>query len=319
MVHGRTAAAALAVAMFIGGPPLDAQLPRPLLPLPVEGLRVVPFFDDWYANPDGTISFSFGYSNLNKDTLVEIPLGPDNFITPKEYDGRQPTSFPVVGPDLADRGGNNAPRAGSVSPATSAARVGGASDGNNGRERDRDRGVFTVTVPAGFKGDVVWTLRYAGQTFSVPGRSRSTAYQLSWPAAMGATPPLLRFAEQGPAGRGPMGLYAPPLQAKAGTPIALTIWLTDDAVHDKEPIKFGKPRPGMNVSWSKYSGPGPVVFAPQKSGFPDLAGPSSTKATFEQPGEYVIRVKADAFGYSDSSAGNQCCWTNGYQKVTVTR
>lgn len=318
-MHGRTVVTALAVAMVIGVPRLDAQLPRPLLPLPVTGLRVVPFFDGWYANPDGTISFSFGYSNLNKDTLVEIPFGPDNFITPKEYDGRQPTSFPVVRSGPADGGGSSAARGGGVSPATSAARVGGVSDVNNGRERDRDRGVFTVTVPPGFKGDVVWTLRYAGQTFSVPGRSKSTAYQLSWPAAMGSTPPLLRFAEHGPAGRGPMGIYAPPLQAKAGTPIALTIWLTDDAVHDQEPIKFGKPRPGMNVSWSKFSGPGPVVFAPQKSGFPALSGPSSTMATFEQPGEYVVRVKADAFGYSDSSAGNQCCWTNGYQKVTVTR
>ena len=54
-------------------------------------------------------------------------------------------------------------------------------------------------------------------------------------------------------------------------------------------------------------------------GFPELSGQSATKATFKEPGEYVVRVKADAFGYSDSSAGNQCCWTNGYQKVTVTR
>ena len=43
--------------------------------------------------PTARSRFSFGYSNLNKDRVVEIPLGPDNFITPKEYDGRQPTSF----------------------------------------------------------------------------------------------------------------------------------------------------------------------------------------------------------------------------------
>jgi hypothetical protein len=102
-------------------------------------------------------------------------------------------------------------------------------------------------------------------------------------------------------------------------PIELGIWLTDDAVHDKEPIKFGRERPGMNVTWLKYAGPGAVEFEPQKVGFPALTGQSTTKATFKAPGEYVVRVKADAFGYSDSSAGNQCCWTNGYQKVTVTR
>jgi hypothetical protein len=314
--------AGLPVALLISSSPLRAQLPRPLIPLPAEDNRVAPFFDGWYENPDGTISFSFGYSNLNKDRLVEIPLGPDNFITPKDYDGRQPTSFPVRGPDQADGGGGGGGRGAvstTVSPATAAARAPGAGGGTVGRERDRDRGVFTVTVPAGFKGDVVWTLRYAGQTHSVPARSTSASYQLSWPAAMGSVPPLLRFVEKGSSGRGPTGIQAPPLQAKVGTPVALTIWLTDDAVHDKEPIKFGRERPGMNVTWCKYAGPGPVTFDPEKVGFPALTGQSSTKATFQEPGEYVIRVKADAFGYSDSSAGNQCCWTNGYQKVTVTR
>ena len=278
---------------------------------------MVPFFDGWYANPDGTVTFSFGYSNLNT-TLVEIPLGPDNFIVPKEYDGRQPTAFPIVGPDTADGGGGGGGGGGAAATSANAARAPGAG-GNRGRDRDRDRGVFTVTVPAGYKGDVVWTLRYAGQTHSVPARSKSIAYQLSWPAAMGATPPLLRFQQGGTPGRGPTGIQGAPLQARVATPLPLTIWLTDDAVHDKEPIKFGKERPGMNVSWFKHSGPGPVVFDPQKVGFPALTGQSTTTATFQQPGEYVVRVKADTFGYSDASSGNQCCWTNGYQKVTVTR
>ena len=314
-MFGRWIVGGFAIALLISSSRLEAQLPRPLIPLPDEGLRVVPFFDGWYANPDGTVTFSFGYSNLNT-TLVEIPLGPDNFIVPKEYDGRQPTAFPIVGPDTADGGGGGG--GGAAATSANAARAPGAG-GNRGRDRDRDRGVFTVTVPAGYKGDVVWTLRYAGQTHSVPARSKSIAYQLSWPAAMGATPPLLRFQPGGAAGRGPTGIQAGPLQAKVGTPLPLTIWLTDDAVHDKEPIKFGKERPGMNVSWFKHSGPGPVVFDPQKVGFPALTGQSTTNATFQQAGEYVVRVKADTFGYSDASAGNQCCWTNGYQKVTVTR
>jgi len=331
-----------AVAIFIGSSPLEAQLPRPLVPLPEKGLRVVPFFDGWYANPDGTISFSFGYSNLNKDTVVEIPLGPDNFIVPKEYDGRQPTAFLVVAPEPPDGGGGGGRGAGASPDAAAgagaaasagagaaagtgaaaagagAARGGGAA-ANRGRDRDRERGVFTVTVPGSYKGDVVWTLRYAGQTFSVPARAKSTAYQLSWPAAMGSLPPLLSFQPSGATGRGPTGIQGAPLQAKVGAPLPLTIWLTDDAVHDKEPIKFGRERPGMNVSWYKHSGPGPVVFDPQKAPFPTPTGQSTTTATFKEPGDYVIRVKADAFGYADSSSGNQCCWTNGYQKVAVTR
>ena len=86
---------------------------------------------------------------------------------------------------------------------------------------------------------------------------------------MGSTPPLLRFEEQGQAARGPTGIQAPPLQAKVDTPIELKIWITDDAVHDKEPIKFGRERPGMNVTWFKHTGPGAVEFDPQKAGFPD--------------------------------------------------
>ena len=73
---------------------------------------------------------------------------------------------------------------------------------------------------------------------------------------MGSTPPLLRFAEQGPAGRGPTGIQGPALNAKAGAPIELKIWVTDDAVHDKEPIKFGRERPGMNVTWYQIFRPG---------------------------------------------------------------
>lgn len=322
-MFGRWIVGGLAMALLISSTPLEAQLPRPLIPLPEEGLRVAPFFDGWYANPDGTVTFSFGYSNLN-NKLVEVPLGPDNFIVPKEYDGRQPTSFPIAAAETPDGGGGGgaargAGGAGAGAAASAAAARAPGAGGNRGRDRDRDRGVFTVTVPAGYKGDVVWTLRYAGQTHSVPARSKSIAYQLSWPAAMGSTPPLLRFQASGAAGRGPVGIQAPPLQAKAGVPLPLTIWLTDDAVHDKEPIKFGRERPGMNVSWYKHSGPGAIVFDPPKAPFPTLTGQSTTMATFGEPGEYVIRVKADTFGYSDASNGNQCCWTNGYQKVTVTR
>ncbi len=75
---GRWLVGGLAIALFIGSQTLGAQSQRPLAPLPQDGLRVVPFFDGWYENPDGTITLSFGYSNLNRQEVVEIPLGPDN-------------------------------------------------------------------------------------------------------------------------------------------------------------------------------------------------------------------------------------------------
>ena len=294
---GRWLAGGLAVAILIGTQPLGAQRQRPLSPLPPDGQRVVPFFDGWYQNPDGTISFSFGYSNLNRQEVVEIPLGPDNFIEPKEYNGRQPTSFPPIVPDSGDGGRGR------------------------GDRRDRERGVFTVTVPAGFKGDVVWTLRNHGQSFSVPGRSKTGAYQLRWPMAAGSVPPLLRFKPGGPVGRGPTGIQSDPLPATVGAPLSLAIWITDDSVREKEPIQVkerdGGSKGAMNVAWYKHSGPGPVAFSPPKEPIAELDGKATTAATFKQPGEYVLRVRADNFGRIDTSAGNQCCWTNGYVKVTV--
>jgi hypothetical protein len=305
--------------MAISFPQAQAQHPRPLSPLPDEGNRVAPFFDGWYANPDGTVSLSFGYSNLNKST-VEIALGPDNFIVPKEHDGRQPTSFPIVVPERRGRGANTGVAAAGDPAAAGGAGGGGA--GGGGGNYPRERGVFTVRVPADQKGDVVWTLRYQGQTWSVPGRAKSSAYQLSWPMAMGSTPPLLRFQPNGASGRGPEGIQGPSLEAKVGAPLELTVWLTDDAVHDKEPIPVKRDVvPSMNATWYKHAGPsaGPVVFSPPKQPIADAQGKATTTATFKEPGEYVIRVRGDSFGNIDSTPEDQCCWTNGYWKVVVTR
>ena len=271
---------------------LSGQAPRqwPLAPVPPDGQRVAPFFDGFYENEDGTITLSFGYSNFNREETVEIPLGPNNFIEPKEYDGRQPTSFPTV------------PGAGPT-----------------GARRDRERGVFTITVPATFKGDVVWTLRHAGQTHKVPGRAKTGAYGLRWPMAMGSIPPMLRFKADGPFGRGPAGIESAPLQATVGTPLPVTIWTKDDSKRDDEiQVKErGAARNAINVNWYKHSGPGAVTFNPPKSSLVELEGTATSAITFAQPGTYMLRVRADNFGRPDTSAGNQCCWTNGYLRVTV--
>jgi hypothetical protein len=291
----RLLAAGLAVATLIGSAALAGQNQRPLVPLPPGGLRVAPFFDGWYANPDGTITFSFGYSNLNQEE-VEIPLGPDNFIEPKQYDGRQPAYF-ASGTLGGDDGG-----------------------GGRGDRRGRERGAFTVTVPAGFRDSVVWTLHVHGQTYKVSGTAKSGAYQLHWPMAMGSIPPLLRFSPDGPAGRGPTGIQADPMQTSVGVPLSLTIWIIDDSVRQEEPVvvKQRQERPAMNVTWFKHAGPGPVVFSRSKEPIAQLNATATVSATFKQPGEYVIRVRADNFGRLDTSPGNQCCWTNGYVKVSVT-
>jgi len=273
---------------------LAAEQIRPLAPTPPEGQRVVPFFDGFYENADGSVQLSFGYSNLNATDVVEIPLGPNNFIEPKEFDGRQPTSFPPV-----------------------------AGGGPTGARRDRERGVFTVTIPPKFSGDVVWTLRHAGQTHKVPGRTKTGAYGLRWPMAMGSIPPLVGFTASTMTGRGPAGIDGAPMQATVGVPLPITIWAKDDSERDAAAeggVQFkarGPARPAVNIKWYKHSGPGLVKFDPATSGLKTLEGSSSSTATFSQSGTYMLRVRVDNFGRPDTSPGNQCCWTNGYVRVTV--
>jgi hypothetical protein len=76
----------------------------------------------------------------------------------------------------------------------------------------------------------------------------------------------------------------------------------------------------MNVTWYKHAGPAgaPVVFDPAKSPIAEAKGMATTAATFREPGDYVVRVRGDSFGNIDSTADDQCCWTNGYVRVTVT-
>ena len=254
----------------------------------------MPFFDGFYENADGSVLLSFGYSNLTATDVIEIPLGPNNFIEPKEFDGRQPTSFPPV-----------------------------AGGGPTGARRDRERGVFTVTIPAKFSGDVVWTLRHAGQTHKVPGRTKTGAYGLRWPMAMGSIPPLVGFTASTMTGRGPAGIESAPMQATVGVPLPITIWTKDDSERDdgaEGGVQFkarGPARPAINIKWYKHSGPGPVTFDPATSGLKTLEGSSSSTATFSQAGTYTLRVRVDNFGRPDTSPGNQCCWTNGYVRVTV--
>jgi hypothetical protein len=247
---------------------------------------VAPYFDGWFQNPDGSRTFSFGYLNRNTDTtsVIEIPVGPDNFIEPARFNGMQPEHFRVV-----NYGGFSGPR---------------------------ERGVFAVTVPADYQGDVVWTIRSPnGQVASVPGRARSVAYQLGLtPQAAGSLRPLVKLSADGPSGWGPEGLVLEKvLQAKVGVPLSLTVWGQD--VGQRDPT-------ALNMTWQKHQGPvgGAVAFEPRAQRLPtdgEAPNQGTTAATFSMPGEYVVRVRVDNFTIRDSSFGNMCCWSNGYVRVRV--
>jgi hypothetical protein len=255
----------------------NQQARLPLSPASPRGAGVAPFFDGWYANPDGSFTLSFGFMNRNTEEVVDIPIGERNFIEPAEFNGRQPTHFPPV-----------------------------SYSGFGGR---RERGVFTVTIPSGFRGDVVWTLTHNGHTYSVPGRARDTAYELSYtPQAAGSLMPVVRFARDGEPSRGREGVTTGPLDASVGRPLEIRVWLEDRG--DRQPIP-------VTMTWFKYQGPGEVTFEPRTAKTPAGGGDAATTVRFSEPGEYMLRVRVDNFGITDSAPGHQCCWTNGYVRVTV--
>jgi hypothetical protein len=180
--------------------------------------------------------------------------------------------------------------------------------------------VFGVRVPADFgKKEVVWTLTFRDVTYAIPG-SLHQNWQidaLEGEAGSGNTPPALRFAESGPEGRGPMGITAGPLVATAGQPVALGVWARDDGKGATSVASSGRGTPvPVTVAWFKHQGPGKVTFEPATGRIAAAGGQATSNATFAVPGEYLVRVRAN--DSSVAGAGHaQCCWTNGFLKVTV--
>jgi hypothetical protein len=216
--------------VVLGAPSVQAQVTPiggeryPLAPAIERGEGVAPFFDGFYLNDDGSYTYSFGFMNRNREEVIEIPIGPDNQLTPAEFNGMQPTYFPPV-----------------------------SYGGFGGR---RERGTFAVRVPAGFEGDVVWTLTVNGKTYSVPGRSGLIAYKLSYtPQASGSMMPVVRFVEGGPPSNGREGVIHGPLTARVGQPLSIDFWMEDRGERDPVPTGF---------TWWKHQAPvgSEVTFEP---------------------------------------------------------
>jgi hypothetical protein len=287
----KTLTAIAAVATLIGAQDAAAQLPPelrdyPLATLHKSGDLVAPFFDGWFDNGDGTVTYAFGFLNRNTEEIVDIPLGENNRIEPAQYDGAQPTHFPVYN--------------------------------RRGLVGKRERQAFGVTVPMGT--EVVWTLTHAGRTYSIPGRATSTAYDMGTfdqVAAFGSLHPLVRFDAEGPVAVGPEGVTAAPVHGRVGQPVTLSAFVIDAGERYGLAEKEVYP---VHATWILHQGPegARVAFSPETA-TAESEGWSSvtTQATFPVPGEYVIRVRVDNFGAPDSRFDNQCCWTNSFVPVVV--
>jgi len=165
------------------------------------GQPVIPLFDGWFPNPDGTRSLCFGYFNLNTEQSLDIPVGENNSLDDDLLPALLPTHFEPV----------------------------------PNRYRHRFC-VFTVRVPADFGPDekVIWSLTAAGETISGPGHVMP-AYILDEPDSdgRGNIAPIVKLSADGEGIRGRNGTHAENVvRVRRGQPVNFSAWIehADDSV-----------------------------------------------------------------------------------------
>jgi hypothetical protein len=244
------------------------------------GQSVVPVYEGWERQPDGSFNMVFGYLNRNHVQQIRLPVGAQNNFEPGPADRGQPEYF--------------YPR--------------------------ENHFLFKVNVPRDWdrKKELVWTLTANGKTEV----ARATLLDI-WE--------IDRKVEVSNSGGGtgvgnaliardqpPTTTIAPVANAKAGVPVTLTADVSDDGIPDPNmkrrpqreveptlksvglpsPVNVPlpqRPRPpqggGLSVYWFVYRGPAAVIFDPE--GYVKVTdGKSAVRATFTQPGTYVIRAFA---------------------------
>ena len=102
-------------------------------------------------------------------------------------------------------------------------------------------------------------------------------------------------------------------------PVAISVWVEDPKAPGEGRGAAGGSRARLRsatVSFHKFRGPGNVTFDKARIPVDQQGAMVSAAATFDAPGEYLLRVQAnDESG--EGGVGFQCCWTNTYVKVTV--
>jgi hypothetical protein len=233
------------------------------------GQDVVPYFEGWIHNADGTFDLVFGYFNRNWEEELAIPAGPDNIIEPGGPDRGQPTFF--------------LPR--------------------------RQGWVYRVRVPANFgKGVVTWTVKANGKTEKAYGellpveeiteRIVMTRGNLNPGDDDPNKPPAITIAPVSTAPLdSPVALTATvsddglpkPRPVAAPKPTAAG----DATTIQAQANSSGGPRPrGLTVTWMQLRGPAKVQFS--RSGAVAVEnGKSEITARFTERGTYVLRAVAN--------------------------
>ncbi len=263
---GLVVAAAIGADVRIHGQAAPQKLPTELSNIHFNsGQSVVPYFEGWIRNPDGTFDLVFGYFNRNWQQELAIPAGPDNTVELGGPDAGQPTFF--------------LPR--------------------------RQRFVYRVRVPKDFgKKEVVWSLTANGRTEHAFGsliREQEITERVVTTNGgydPGLTdpnkPPTLTVAPVHAVAGEPVTLTASVADDGLPKPRAApaTRPSSSGTFGGQVNSTTGTPRPaGLTVSWMQYGGPAKVTF--------EATGPLSvtngqavTTARFAQPGTYQLIASA---------------------------
>ncbi len=226
------------------------------------GQDVVPVYEGWLRNADGTFAFVFGYFNRNWKEELAIPAGADNNFEPGAADRGQPTYF--------------LPR--------------------------RQSFTFRVEVPKdwGTK-ELVWSLTAHGRTekaFATLAPQEEITERMImtrgglFPGEDDPNKPLeIKLAPVGSALVGePVNLVA--MVANDGLPKPRAPRAAKAGAAPAQSNGAGaRPRGGLTVTWMELRGPAKVAF--------DGAGPIgvsegrvAVNARFTEPGIYVLRATA---------------------------
>lgn len=166
----------------------SADLVRP------RGQPVIPLFDGWFPNEDGTRTLCYSFYNLNTEQSLTIPLGENNRLGDDRFSANLPTHFDPLPP----------------------------------RYRHKFC-VFTITVPADFSVNdtVVWHLNSAGENLNIPGNILP-AYVMDEPVSdgRGDIAPWIRLGESAAPVRGRRGVSSESaVVGRVGEAIELKAWI----------------------------------------------------------------------------------------------
>jgi hypothetical protein len=304
----------------------QGQTPSPFPlsnPIRERGSSITGAYEGWYRAKDGAAYFLVGYFNRNTKEELDIPIGPNNRIEPGGPDQGQPTHFlpsrqwgvfTIKVPNdfgskkltwtLVANGQTNTITLHTIKEWVVEPFEDSASKNTPPVIRFDEKGPAFTGPPTGIAARLS-----ASKSEPLP----LTAWITDEPAKLNVANALLIAP-----GDLPASAAAPDAAAGRGAPAAYAGAGAASPPGRGRGAAGAMPRlPAVTATWSVFRGPAAVTFDNAKPSV-DLAngGKTTATATFDVPGDYILRLQAnDSSG--EGGGGFQCCWTNAHVAVTV--